>query len=447
MADRSERLEVLAVHGIPEVVAGDDLSFLIVASGVALQDGDVVVVTSKVVSKSEGRLVPAAGTPKQAEQARQRAVDDESVRTVAARGPMRITATRHGFVMANAGVDASNVPEGMIALLPLDSDASARRIAQGLFSLTSRTVAVVITDTFGRPWRRGLTDLAIGAAGIDALRDYRGQQDTQGRQLAMTEVADIDQIASAAELVMGKAAGIPVAIVRGFDYATGDLGAAPLVRSLDEDLFSLGTAEAMARGAEPLSVLTGRRTVRDFAPDRVDPAAIQRAVAAAVTAPAPHHTTPWRFVLIDTDEARALLMMAMRKAWAADLTDDGVAPELISRRLAKSDALLGSAPYLVVPCLVTDGMQDYPDERRRWAEREMFVVAMGAAVQNFLVALSAQGLGSAWLSTTLFCQDVVRRALALPDNWDPMGTVAIGKPAGAPEAREPRDPRRYVVER
>ena len=447
MPDRSDRLEILAVQGIPEIVAGDDLPALIVATGVQLRDGDVVVVTSKVVSKAEGRLVPATGTPQQQEQARQRAVDDESVRTVASRGPMRITTTRHGFVMANAGVDASNVPAGMIALLPLDSDASAWRIAAGLLALTSCTVAVVITDTFGRPWRRGLTDLAIGAAGIEALRDYRGQQDTQGRELAMTEVADIDEIASAAELVMGKSAGIPVAIVRGFAYSTGDCGAAPLVRSVDEDLFSLGTAEAMARGPEPLAVLTGRRTVRDFSSDRVDPAAIQRAVAAAITAPAPHHTTPWRFVLIDTDEARALLMSAMRRAWASDLTDDGVPPEVIAARLGKSDALLGSAPYLVVPCLVTDGMQAYPDERRRAAEHEMFVVAMGAAVQNFLVALSAQGLGSAWLSTTLFCPDVVRRALALPENWEPMGTVAIGTPAQPSQPRTDRDPRRYVVER
>lgn len=448
MPERTTRLEVLAVQGIPEVRAGDDLSALIAASGVPLQDGDVVVVTSKAVSKAEGRLVAARGSPAEREAARQRAIDEESVRIVATRGPLRITETRHGFVMANAGVDASNVPDGTIALLPLDSDASAMGIAASLKTLTGRTVAVVVSDTFGRPWRLGLTDLAIGVAGIEAIRDYRGQRDAHGHELSMTEVADVDEIASAAELVMGKTTGVPVAIVRGFAYAAGESGITPLIRPAADDLFSTGTAEARASGmGDPLAVLAARRTVRDFAPDRVDPAAIQRAIAAAVTAPAPHHTTPWRFVLVDSDDARAALMTAMRKAWAIDLTDDGVAPEIVARRLAQSDALLGAAPALVVPCLTTEGAHAYPDERRATAEREMFLVAMGAAVQNFLVALSAQGLGSCWLASTLFCRDVVRRALALPDGWDPMGAVAIGTPARRPDARSERDPRRYVVER
>lgn len=447
MPDGAIRLEVLAVQGIPEVRAGDDLAHLIAATGISLHNGDVVVVTSKAVSKAEGRLVPATGTRAEQEAARQRAIDDESVRAVATRGPLRITATRHGFVLANAGVDASNVPAGTIALLPLDSDASARRIAAGLKELTGHAVAVVVSDTFGRPWRLGLTDLAIGAAGIESLRDYRGRRDAQGRELAMTEVADVDEIASAAELVMGKTAGVPVAIVRGFAYTASDSGITSLIRPAEEDLFSLGTAEARGERQDPIAVLTGRRTVRDFAPDRVDPAAIQRAIAAAVTAPAPHHTTPWRFVLVDTDEARSALMTAMRTAWAADLAADGVAADVIARRLAKSDGLLGAAPYLVVPCLTMEGAHAYTGARRTTAEREMFVLALGAAVQNFLVALSAQGLGSCWVSSTLFCQDVVRRALALPAGWDPMGAVAIGKPAQQPPPRADRDPRRYVAER
>lgn len=447
MPEPTARLEVLALQGIPEIAASTDLAEVIADTGFELHDGDVVVVTSKVVSKAEGRVIRAAGTPLEREAQRQAAIDAESIRTVAARGELRIMATRHGFVMANAGVDASNVPEDTLALLPLDSDASATRIRDGLRERTGRTVAVVISDTFGRPWRRGLTDLAIGAAGIAALRDYRGQTDSQGRELTTTEMADVDQIASAAELVMGKASGVPIAVVRGFLYDTSDSGVRPLIRPAGEDLFSLGTAEARREGGDPIAVLTRRRTVRDFAPGRVDPAAIQRAIAAAVTAPAPHHSTPWRFVLIDTDEARDALMTAMRKAWAGDLTDDGVSPDVIARRIAKSDALLGSAPYLVVPCLVTADQHPYPDARRASAEREMFVVAIGAAVQNFLVALSAQGLGSAWLSSTMFCKDVVRRALALPDSWDPMGTVAIGVAAREPDRRPERDPRRFIVER
>jgi coenzyme F420-0:L-glutamate ligase/coenzyme F420-1:gamma-L-glutamate ligase len=422
---------VTGVPGLPEVREGDDLAALL--DGVDLRDGDVVVVTSKVVSKAEGRLVAAA-----TEEERQKLIDAESVREVARRGPTRITQTRHGFVMASAGVDASNVDRGTMALLPVDPDASARRLRDGIEARYGVTVAVVVTDTFGRPWRIGLTDVAIGVAGMGAIRDFVGRTDPYGNELAMTQVAEADEIAAAAELAMGKLDGVPVAIVRGLTPPPDDGGgAAAMVRDPAEDMFRTGTDE----------VVTSRRSVRAFLPDRVDPAVLQRAIAAAVTAPAPHHTTPWRFVLVDTDEARSALLGAMRRAWVEDLTADGLAPERIERRLARSDALLGAAPYLVVPCLVTEGAHDYPDERRRRAEREMFLVSMGAAVENLMVALSASGLGSCWVSSTMFCPDPVRRALGLPDGWDPMGCVAIGKPAEEPPPRPPRDPRRFVVER
>jgi coenzyme F420-0:L-glutamate ligase/coenzyme F420-1:gamma-L-glutamate ligase len=427
---------VTGVPGLPEVTAGTDLAALL--DGTDLRDGDVVVVTSKVISKAEGRLVRVSGSAAEREARRQAVVDAESVREVARRGPTRIVETRHGFVLASAGVDTSNVHRDVLALLPVDADASARRLREALQVRRGVDVAVVVSDTFGRPWRRGLTDVAIGVAGMGALRDFVGQTDAYGNELNMTQVAEADEIASAAELVMGKLSGVPVAVVRGLAPPEDDGGGIrTLLRTAAEDMFRTGSDE----------VLASRRTVRSFLPDRVDPALVQRAVAAAVTAPAPHHTTPWRFVLVDTDEARTALLQAMRAAWTADLTADGTPPEVIERRLAKSDALLGAAPYLVVPCLVTEGAHAYPDARRAAAEREMFLVAMGAGVQNFLVALANAGLGSCWVSSTLFCQADVRRALALPEGWDPMGAVAIGKPAESPKPRPPRDPRRYVVER
>ena len=443
-----ERIEIFGVPGLPEVRPGDDLAALIAAAGADLHDGDVVVVTSKVVSKAEGQLAPAGGTADEREAARQRAIDAESVREVARRGATRIVETRHGFVLASAGVDASNVEAESVVLLPADADASARQLREGLRTRLGVDVAVVVSDTFGRPWRRGLMDVAVGVAGLSALRDYRGVVDAYGNELSMTEVADADEIASAAELVMGKLAGVPVAVVRGLRYADDGRGIGALLRPADEDMFRLGTDEAIAAGAgDPAILVERRRSVRDFLPDRVDPQLLLRAIGAALTAPAPHHTTPWRFVLVDTDEARRALLGAMRRQWVDDLTDDGVDQAVIARRTARSDSLLGGAPYLVVPCLVMTGAHTYPDERRQCAEREMFVVAMGAAVENFLVALTATGLGSCWVSSTLFCPDVVRRALALPADWEPMGAVAIGKPAGAAAPRPERDARRFVVER
>jgi coenzyme F420-0:L-glutamate ligase / coenzyme F420-1:gamma-L-glutamate ligase len=437
------------VTGIGEVQPGDDLAELIAATGFDLHDGDVVVVTQKVVSKAEGRLVPVTGTEAQRSAAHVAAVDAEAVREVARRGHIRIVETRHGFVMANAGVDASNVDDGVVALLPEDADASAARIRDGLRALRGVDVAVVVSDTFGRPWRVGQTDQAIGVAGMAAVLDLRGSTDAGGRAMAATQVAVADEVAAAAELVMGKASGVPVAVVRGVAVPPDDgRGVRALVRDPDEDLFRLGTDEAVALGAgDPAVLVERRRSVRSFRPDRVDPQVLVRAVAAAVTAPAPHHTTPWRFVLVDTDEARAALLGAMRRAWVEDLTADGVDPAVIERRLARSDALLGAAPYLVVPCLVVERAHDYPDQRRARAEREMYLVSMGAAVENFLVALTAAGLGSCWVSSTMFCPDPVRRALALPAGWEPMGAVAVGVPADAPPPRPPRDPRRFVTER
>lgn len=240
-------LTVLAVDGIPEIGAGDDLATIIGDALSGIEDGDILAVTSKIVSKAEGRQVLAAD--------REKAITAETVRLVARRehpgGVTRIVENRLGLVLAAAGVDSSNTPEGVVLLLPEDPDASAHRLATALRARFGVRLGVVVTDTLGRPWREGQTDVAIGAAGIRVLDDLRGSTDASGRRLDMTVAAVADEIAGAADLVKGKASGRPVAVVRGLAHLVGELdlsGARVLIRPAEQDMFRLGSQEAWDEG-------------------------------------------------------------------------------------------------------------------------------------------------------------------------------------------------------
>jgi coenzyme F420-0:L-glutamate ligase / coenzyme F420-1:gamma-L-glutamate ligase len=423
-------ITVTGVSGLPEITAGSDLPALIADAIGDLRDGDILVVTSKIVSKAEGRVIAAS---------REQAIEAETARVVATRGATTIAQTRHGFVLAAAGVDESNTAPGTVVLLPADPDESARRLRKALYSRTGRRVGVVVTDTMGRPWRAGQTDNAIGAAGVIPLRDHRGEPDTFGNILEVTVAAVADEVAAAADLVKGKSRGVPVAVVRGLAGLVTDEdgpGATALIRPANEDMFRFGSADV------PLA----RRTIRAFTGEPVNAEAVRRAVATALTAPAPHHSQPWRFVLLESAAAREKLLDAMREAWIADLRGDGFNDDQIARRLRRGEPLR-RAPLIVVPCLVTDAAHDYPDERRSAAELAMFTVSMGAAVQNLLIALAVEGLGSAWISSTLFCQEVAARAMDLPGGWRPMGAVAVGHAAEDPRPRPPRDPGDFLLTR
>lgn len=430
-------VHILPVRGLPEFRPGDDLIAAVAGAAGWLVDGDVVVVTSKVVSKVEGRLCTVPADPLARDAARRELVMAEARQVLARRGRTLITMNALGVVQAASGVDASNVERNEIALLPVDPDASAARLRAGLAAALGVDVAVVITDTMGRAWRVGQIDAAIGAAGLSVLHRYAGTVDRHGNELITTEIAIADQIAAAADLVKGKLGGVPVAVLRGLSRDDDGSTAADLIRPVADDLFWLGTDQAISQGRAEAVLL--RRSVRSFRTEPVDPETLRRAVGVALSAPAPHHTRPVRFVWLADRRRRRRLLDAMAQAWRGDLRRDGLAEDEIERRVRRGN-LLRDAPEVLVPVAVPDGAHSYPDARRQAAEETMFTVAAGAAVQGLLVALAADGLGSCWVGSTLFCPDLVRAELDLPPGWRPLGAIAVGYPAQPPQPRPARDP-------
>jgi coenzyme F420-0:L-glutamate ligase/coenzyme F420-1:gamma-L-glutamate ligase len=430
----ADRVEILPVPGLPEFRPGDDLVGALATAAPWLRDGDVLVVTSKVVSKCEGRIVDAPADPAERDALRRKLIDGEAVRVLARKGRTLITENAIGLVQAAAGVDGSNVGSTELALLPVDPDGSAAALRDGLRRQLGVTVSVVITDTMGRAWRNGQTDFAIGAAGLTVLHGYAGSVDRHGNELVVTEVAVADEIAAAADLVKGKLTAIPVAVVRGLGLPDDGSTAQTLVRSGEDDLFWLGTAESIDLGRKQAQLL--RRSVRRFSREPVPGGLIEAAVGEALTAPAPHHTRPVRFVWVRDPATRARLLDRMKDQWRADLTGDGRPADSVERRVARGN-ILYEAPELVIPFMVPDGAHSYPDAARTAAEHTMFTVAVGAAVQALLVGLAVREVGSCWIGSTIFAADLVRAELDLPDDWEPLGAIAIGYPE---EPQPPRDP-------
>lgn len=228
-------LQIIPVMGVPEIGVDHHIPS-VVREHADLENGDVIVVTSKIISKAEGRVVPLAS---EHPEARQALIESEAVRVLRRRGPLLITETKHGYICANSGIDFSNVPQGSAALLPEDPDRSARKIVDHIRAVSGLSVAVIVSDTFGRAWRNGVTDIALGCAGIRPILDMRGQVDQFGNQLAVTEICIADEIAAAAELAMGKLNQTPIAIVRGVERAWFGEGSISkdVIRKANEDLF------------------------------------------------------------------------------------------------------------------------------------------------------------------------------------------------------------------
>jgi dehydro coenzyme F420 reductase / coenzyme F420-0:L-glutamate ligase / coenzyme F420-1:gamma-L-glutamate ligase len=386
-------LLVVPLAGMPEVRPGDDLARLLLAgvraAGMALADGDVLAVTSKVVAKAEGRLVPLPADPAERERVHRETVAAETARVVARRGRLVIAETRHGLVGANALVDASNAGGDRLVLLPADPDASAARLRRAIRERDGHDVAVVVTDTLGRPWRLGQTDVAVGLAGMGALDDWRGRADGDGRPLEVTEVAVADEVAAAADLVKGKASRVPVALLRGVRRPAGEGRARDLVRPPADDLFrTAGTVEDL------LAFLECPPPPPAFRPDPVDPAALDRAAAAAAAVPLPG------------GRLRALpVPPAARSACLA--------------ACAPTPPALAAAPLLLACCLT-------PADR---APDPSSLLAAGGALKVLELGLHAQGVAVVFAAAGERSRDEVAAALGLGPGWWVLGLAGAGTAA------------------
>lgn len=381
-------IEIQPVEGIPDIRSGDDLVACLAGplEALGIRDGDVVAVTQKIVSKAEGRLVPGDD--------RSKWVAAETVRVVARRGELVIAQTRHGLVCANAGVDASNVEPGTLALLPDDPDASAVRLVAGLGDRVGARVGVVITDTFGRPWREGLVNVAIGCAGLPALVDLRGTPDQFGRALEATVVALADEVAAASGLVMAKASRVPAALVRGIQMSGGEGRGADLVRAPADDMFR----------ESALVSISSWRPRGTFGPGEVSAGTVEEAVRAACTALAPLGTRPWRFIALTSAAAKRRLLAAV----------------------SNEDASLAAASVLMVLLVSFETAHQHEDLGHAHAEREVLLLSAGAAIQNLMLAFHAQQIASGWVGPTMFNQQRARAALGVGDEWFAPGIVAVG---------------------
>jgi coenzyme F420-0:L-glutamate ligase/coenzyme F420-1:gamma-L-glutamate ligase len=432
----------VALAGVPLVKPGDDLATIILAalatSHEKLCDGDVVVVAQKIVSKAEGRIVRLASVFPSAEaQSLARKVNKdprlvelilrESDEVVRHRRDVLIVAHRLGFVMANAGIDLSNVEQGSgddtALLLPEDPDATCAQLRGAVKTLTGADVAVIINDSHGRAFRNGAVGVAIGASGLPALSDLRGHADLYQRRLQSTEVAIADEIASAASLLMGQAdEGRPIVVARGIPMKRRNGTAAELIRAKNLDLF---------RSSAPDALLRGRRSIRRYTGQPVPDALLELVLETAACAPSAHNRQPWRFAVIKNSAAKERLALAMGERLRRDRTRDADSSDAIEQDVARSIARITGAPIVVVVCLTMEDMDRYPDARRNAAERQMAVQGTAMAIQNMLIAAHGAGLGASVMCAPLFCPDTVRTAINLPTRWDPQALVTLGYAANA----------------
>ncbi len=463
----SEKIELIGIKNIPLIKKGDNIAETIMQSlktgNLTLKEGDIIVIAQSIVSKSRGYIknLKEISPSREAYQIYENMVSKAHKLNIPEKSPELIQAiieeskeiiksehviiveTNHGFICANAGIDKSNVNgNDNVTLLPKDSDKEAEKIRVLLKKMTEKNIAIIISDSFGRPFRRGAVGVAIGISGIEALLDKRGSKDLYGKTLQSTIIGQIDNLTSAAQLIMGEAdEGLPVVIIRGYKYIFSEAASIKeIIREKSDDLFRVPNEEKIMT-----KHLKSRRSYKfEFEIEKITNKEIEECIDIARYAPSAHNGQYWRYIILEQDSIRDDLIEKMNKKLKADLKKDGKSDLFISQKTSSRREKFLKAPILVLLCLDTEELEEYNDPERDELEYLMGVQSISSSATYFLLALEAKGYASCWYCAPLFAKEIVKEVLNLPQSYIPMAFFTAGRAKKAPTVPKRKNLREII---
>ncbi len=459
-----DEIKIIGLKEIPLIKKGDNISDIIIKAldrnGLTLQDGDIIVIAQTIISKSSGRtrnlneIVPSEkaleiyksimpktklhGLPEKKPQLIQ-AILDESEQIIKSQHVL-ITETNHGFICADAGIDKSNVEgEGIVTLLPKNPDNEAEKIRITLKNKTKKEIAIIISDSFGRPFRLGAIGTAIGVSGINPILDVRGKKDLFGYELQTTIIGQVDSIAAAAQLVMGESdEGIPIVLIRGYNFEFNEkTSIKSILRKKEIDIFRDNEVNMINK------LLKNRRSYKlPFAPRIVDKKIIEECIELARWAPSAHNGQFWRYVILERDKTRVNLIDKMNEKLRNDLQKDGKSKEFIKLKIGRTRNNFVKAPILIILCLDSLDLEKYPDPERTQNEFILGIQSISSSATYLLLAFEMKKLAACWYCAPIFAKDIIKESLQLPDTYIPMAFFTVGYPlkaVKAPNRKELKD--------
>jgi len=467
----NHKIELIGLKDIPLIKEGDNIAKIVVEklidNNISLQNEDIIVIAQIIISKSIRRVrdLRKIKPSKKALEIYDKILPKEKQFHIPIKEPELIQAileesreilrtehvliveTNQGFICANAGIDKSNVEgETSIALLPEDPDKEANKIRNSLKRLTGKDVAIIISDSFGRPFRIGAVGVALGISGIDPILDKRGSYDLFGYELQSTIIGQVDNLASAAQLIMGEAdEGLPIVIVRGYKFELVDkMSISDILRNKSLDLFRVNYLNNYFT-----NILKSRRSYKSkFSSEQVDRKIIEDCINTARWAPSAHNGQCWRYIILERDKLREKLINKMNEKLEADLINDGKTETYITKKVEKTKVNFLEAPYLVLLCLDRNNLEKYSDEERNQNEFIMGIQSVSASAIYFLLCLESNNLAACWYCAPLFAGHIIKKVLNLPNSYHPLAFFTVGCPTRKmpiPE-RKPLDDIIYKVE-